>query len=90
MIQLKQTTRTHNHSCTIHEQIIRHSQHTHTHTQTTPKKHPTHHYQIHRKLHQMTQNIHHIQKQNINTTPIQKLCSTWRCLITHTLQHMHI
>ena len=47
------------HSSTRHEQSIRHSQH-------TPNKHPTHHYQIHRKLHQTTQSIHHTQKQNIN------------------------
>ena len=32
------------------------------HTYTTPNKHHTHHYQIHRKLHQMTQMIHYIQK----------------------------
>ena len=31
----------------------------------------THHYQIHRKLHQRPQSIHHIQKQNISTTLIQ-------------------
>ena len=90
MIQPKQTTRMYNHSSTRHEQSIRHSQHTQTHTQTTPNKHPTHHYQIHRKLHQRTQSIHHIQKQNIKTTPIQKLCSTRRCSIDHTLQHIHI
>ena len=31
-LQQKQTTRTHNHSSTINEQSIRHSQHTHTHS----------------------------------------------------------
>ena len=66
---------------------IRHSQHTHTNTQTTPNKHPTHHCQIHRKLHQRLKSIHHIQKQNINT-PIQKWCSTGRRAVTHTLQHI--
>ena len=44
-----------NNYSTRHDQSIRHSQHTHTHTQTTPDKHPTHHYLIHRKLHQRTQ-----------------------------------
>ena len=39
-------------------------------------EYPTHHY--------------HIQKQNINTTLIQKWCSTRRRSITHTLQHIHI
>ena len=65
-LQPKQTTITHNHSSTRHEQSIRHSQHTHTQTSHT-NNHPTHHYQIHRKLHQRPQSIHRIQKQNINT-----------------------
>ena len=64
--------------------------HSHTHTQTTQNKHPTPHYLIHRKLHQKTQSIHHMQKQNINTTPIQKWCSIRRRSITYTLQHIHI
>ena len=41
-------SRTHNHISTGHEQSIWHSQHTHTHILTTPNKHPTHNYQIHR------------------------------------------
>ena len=87
-LQPKQTTRTYNHSSTRHEKSI----HTvNIHTQTTPNKHPTHHYQIHRKLHQRTQSIHHIpHSENINTTPTQKWCSTMRRSIPHTLQHIHI
>ena len=54
------------------------------------KQPSTCHYQIHSKLHQRTQSIHHIQKQNISTTPIQKRCATRRRSITHTLQHIHI
>ena len=86
----KQTTRMHNHSSIRHEQSIRHSQHTHTHKYTTIIKHPTHRSQIHRKLRQRPKSIHHIQKQNINTTSIQNWCSTRRRPITHTFQHIHI
>ena len=44
--------------------------------------HKLHHSQIHRKLHQRPRSIHHIQKQNINTTPIQNWCCTRRRPIT--------
>ena len=85
-LQPTQTTRTHNHSSTRHEQSIRQSTYGQSHQTNIPHTF----YQIHRKLHQMPQSIHHIQKQNINTTPIQKWCSTRQRAITHTPQHIHI
>ena len=45
---------------------------------------------IQTRTHQRPQSIHHNQKHNINTTPIQNYCSTRRRPITHTFQHIHI
>ena len=81
--------RAHNRSGTGRERSVRHGQHAHTPSWAAPDKHPIHHCQMHRKLHQRPQGILHIQKQNINTTPIQKWCSTGRHAISHTLQHVH-
>ena len=76
-LQPKQTTRTYNHSSRRHEQS-----NIHTLTHKLPQTNIPH---TIIKLHKRPQSIHNIQKQNINTTPIQKLCSTRRRAITHTL-----
>ena len=61
----------------------------HTLTQTTPNKNPTHHYQIHRKLHQRTQSIHHFQKQNINNAH-SKMVFPQVDVLSHTLFNIYI
>ena len=76
-----------NHCSTRYEQSFRHNKHTHTNSKAATDQHSRHNNEIHRKLHQMTQNLHNIQKPHIHTT-LKWRSSRWRPL-THTIQHLH-
>ena len=87
-LQPKQTTRTHNHSSTRHEQTIPHT-YTHSHINYTKQ---TSHTPLSNTLQTKsiaTKNSPHSETKH-QQTPIQKWCFKRRHSITHPLQYIHI